>query len=185
MKEVIIARRYARALADLAREREAIPAVREDLHKLMDLLDPGSGSVSVPELLDFLRSPTVPEKEKVRLTDVVCEKVRIGAIVSDFLNVLIRRHRIGLLRQIALEFARYAADYEGVWTATVETAQPLPEPDATALRERLVAAFSTEVRMETRVREDLLGGVRVRMHDTLIDGSLRNRLDQIESQLER
>jgi F-type H+-transporting ATPase subunit delta len=139
----------------------------------------------VPELLDFLRSPTVPEKEKVRLTDVVCEKVRIGPVVSNLLNVLIRRHRIGLLRHIAGEFDRIAADYEGVWTASVETARPLAEDDVETLRRRLADAVGTEVRMETRVREELLGGVRVRMHDTLIDGSLRSRLDQLESQLER
>lgn len=183
MKENVIARRYARGLFEYAVEQDELAAVREHLESLADLLDPERGEISVPELLTFLRSPTVPMPEKIKLTDVICEKLSIGKTVSDFLNVLIQKNRIALTGFIAREFERISGQFETINNAVVESARPLTDEQIVAIREALAKALDGEVRILTRTNPRLIGGVRVQVEDLLFDGSLQHRLAKMDQQL--
>lgn len=183
MKENIIARRYARGLIQHAVEQDELAKVRADLEALADLLDPDRGDISVPDLLTFLNSPTVALDEKIKLTDVVCEKLAIGKTVSDFLNVLIDRNRVALTGFITREFERISQDFETVRNAVVESARPLTEEDEKSIRDALREAAGCEVRLLVRNNPRLLGGVRVRMDDLLLDGSLLHRMERMRQQI--
>lgn len=99
-QEDVIARRYAKGLAEHAAEENKVDEVRRDLGQLADLVDPYSGDYSIPELLDFLNTPVAHTTAKLEATDVIMEKIGVGKIVSDFLNALILHSRIGLLPRI-------------------------------------------------------------------------------------
>jgi len=185
MNETLIAARYARGLAEHAHEQGELKPVRQDLHRLADLLDPNRGEISAPELVDFLRSPTVPQNEKIQVTDVVCEKLAIGKTVSDFLNVLIRRNRIALIEAITQQYDRFAGAFEATRNAEVETARPLGEAQRQALEQALAQAAGAPVRMTVKVNPRLIAGLSVRMGDTLLDGSLRSRLRRLTHRLTR
>jgi F-type H+-transporting ATPase subunit delta len=183
MIENVIARRYARGLADLAVERDEVEAVRQDADNLADLLDPERGDFSVPELLAFLRSPTVPEAQKVHVTDQICEALKIGKTVSDFLNVLIAKNRVGLIANIVREYDRLAAAIQETRNAIVETAYPLSGKQEKALREALEKATGASVRLDVRENRALLAGLRVRLEDMLLDESIDNHLRRLASRL--
>lgn len=183
MIENVIAMRYARALAELAAEQEAFDQTRDDLNLLADLLDPDRGELEESDLRDFLGSPTVPLAEKIKVTDVLCEKLQIGKLVSDFLNVLIRRYRILLTGRIAREFVKIASRLESIQTAHVESARLLGEEQINRLTQALETATGSKVRLEARVREDLLGGARIRIGDKLVDGTIAARLKRLSARL--
>jgi F-type H+-transporting ATPase subunit delta len=183
MKENIIARRYAEALAQHAVENNELDSVREDLDALADLLDPERGDISVPELLAFLHSPTIPQVEKVKLTDVLCEKINIGKSVSDFLNVLIKKNRIALTPFIAREFDRIAGGLTNVVTASVETARKLSGDQLAELQKLIAEASGAEVRLTQKINPKLIAGFRVQMGDILLDGSVENRLQRLGARL--
>ena len=183
MKENVIARRYARGLAEYAVERGELESVLQDLETLADLLDPNRGEVSVPELLLFLQSPTVALNDKVKMTDILFEKLRIGKTVSGFLNILIDKGRVALTGFIAREFERLAGEYAEVQTAVVETARPLTEAQQDALRKALAHACGADVRLLVHTKPELLSGARVRMGDMLFDGSVQSRLARLEAKI--
>jgi F-type H+-transporting ATPase subunit delta len=183
MIENVIARRYARGLAEYAAEQDELDAVRSQLEALSDVLDPSRGEVSAPELLDWLRSPRVTPEKKIQVTDVLCAKLEIGKTVSEFLNVLIRRNRVGLMPRIARFFESMAAEMDQVLAAEVETARALDEQETERLRGALETALGSPVRMLVRERPELRGGVRVRAGDQLLDGSLAARLARLEASL--
>jgi len=181
MNENVIAKRYAKGLAAFAQEQGKLKEVLEDLRGLADLLDPERGDISVPELLDFLRSPTVQLAEKIKLTDVICEKLSIGKEVSDFLNVLIKKNRIALIGILERQYERIASELNAECQAVVSTARPLSAGQQEALRAALAAATGKAISLRVEEDKSLIAGVRVRMSDIMLDGSFAARLDKMES----
>lgn len=183
MIENVIARRYAKALAEAAVRNNELDKVSDDLNLLADMIDPWRGDISVPELTELLGSPTVHVNEKIRITDVICEKLKFGKLVSDFLNVLILHDRVGLTGRIAREFGRVTERLEEVSTAEVETAEPLGEAQRKHLQEALSKVQGRSVRLVVTTNAKLLAGLRVKIGDILYEGSLRGRLERISSAL--
>lgn len=183
MIEAVIANRYARGLAEYAHEQGELETVKTDLDRLADIMDPGLGEISVPELMDFLRSPTVPEEEKIKLTDIVCDQLDIGKATSDFLNILILRSRIGLVPFIVRAYSRIAAEINEVLGAVVETARPLSEKQREDLRAALAEATGATVCIEERLQPEIISGLRVRLDDTMLDGSALGRYKRLEALL--
>lgn len=183
MNDNVIARRYAKGLAQVAAEQNELAQVREDLAALADLMDPERGDISVPELLDCMLTPTIPVAQKIQVTDVLCEKLKIGKTVSDFLNVLIENGRVGICGRIATEFEKIASQFESTAIAVVETARPLTDEQQKALRTLLQEKTGQTVHLRVRKKPELLGGVRVKIGDLVLDGSIQNRLQRLETRL--
>ena len=185
MNESVIASRYANGLASHAREQDALEDVRADLNTLADLLDPERGEIAVAELPDLLASPAIPDEDKIRITDTLCVKLEIGQIVSQFLNVLIRKKRIDIVGEIARQYDKIASEMQGVSNAYAETAAPLSTEQEEALRTALAEATGQRVQLLVRVDPDLLAGLRVRLADRVVDGTLAGRLERLAERLGR
>jgi len=183
MNEDIIARRYAQGLVEVAAERKELAEVGSDLAALADVLDPARGEISVPELLDSLLTPTIPVAQKVKVTDVLCDKLKIGKTVSDFLNVLIEKGRVDLASAITNEYDRLSANFSATMTAQIETAKPLTTQQEKELQILLTEKTKRTVSLKVKTNPSLIGGLRVQMGDLVLDGSIENRLQRLETRL--
>lgn len=182
-QEDVIARRYAKGLAQYAVEMDRIAEVRGDLGTLADLMEPYSGDFSVPELLDFLNTPVATEKDKLDATDVILEKLGIGKIVSDFLNVLIVHNRVGLINRINRQFNVIVADLTQEHAAAVFTARPLTEDQLRRLAEALEKALDAKVRLVQQVEPGLLAGARIEVDGHVVDGTALGKLESMRRKL--
>ncbi|MBP5234109.1 MAG: ATP synthase F1 subunit delta [Planctomycetes bacterium] len=183
MIEEVIARRYAKALATAAFEKNALDDVSKDVRLLADIFIPGIGDVYVPEFADFLQTPTVLLRDKLKMTDELCAKIGIGELVSNFLNVLIRRNRTRLIARVVRHYLTLAAKLKNVQEAFVYSAAPLSD----AQRERLEAALTKKLGKPTKtvckVVPGLLAGQRIRIGDVLLENSVQGRLSRLERAL--
>lgn len=182
-QEEVIARRYAVGLAECAGEESGVEEVRRDVGRLAEVLDPRAGAGHVPEFLDFLNSPTIPPADKLRAAAGVTEKMGLGKVAADFLGVLIRHGRVGLMPRIARAFADIAGAMTGDLTAVVRTARPLSEDQAVRLTQALSAAFGGTVRLHQQVEPGLLAGAKVTVGDKTFDGSVLGRLENLKQRL--
>jgi len=183
MIEDTLAARYAAALIGIARDKGTLDRIQAEMETLADIFAPDRGAINVPELGTLLGMPRIPLAEKIRITDVMLEELDFTAEAGNLLNVLIKRRRIALVGPIAAQVRRRVAAEKGVAAATVETARPLTDAQREALAKALAQAVGRDVDLAVRDNPDLLGGVRVRMGDTLIDGSLDGALDRLETKL--
>ena len=183
MNENVAAMRYAKGLAEVAADAGQVREVRDNLEFLGDLLDPRSGDISLPEFLEFLRSPTVTEQAKLELTNAVLEKVGIGKIVSNFLGVLVTHNRVALLPRIVRDYDTVADQLTGEATASVESARPLTDKQRADLADALAKAAGQPVHLLARVEPALVGGVRIHMRDSMIDATILGRLQRLASRL--
>ncbi len=182
-QDAILAKRYAKGLAEEAQAVGEMAEVRQDLETVAALLDDRHGDAPGRELLGFLSAPAVRVEDKVRAATNILEAVGVGPTVTRFFSLLIRHRRTGVLPLIIEEFSTVASELTGECTALVETARPLTEEQQGRLESVLASALGGIVRVRQRVVPGLLAGARIRIGDRTIDGSVLGRLETLRSRL--
>lgn len=120
----------------------------------------------------FLTDPGVPLARKEEVLDRALE----GAppITASLMKVLVRDRAVKLIAEVARRLSRMAQAAEGYRQVEVITAQPLPEQLVAELEGKLATAGPVRIRQV--VDPGILGGLRIRIGDTMVDGSLRRRV---------
>ena len=170
-----VARPYAKAAFEYARDNSALDTWSEALGFL--------GQVVVnEELRHFLNSPKLENAQKVSLL--------VGMLPSQpdetferFLANLARQNRLVALKAIAEQFEKLRAEHEQRIDVTVTSAFKLDSKQKTKLTNALKKRLNREISITTLVDKSLIGGVVLRAGDTVIDGSIRGRLNRLSEAL--
>jgi F-type H+-transporting ATPase subunit delta len=168
------ARRYARAVFDLARDDAGREAWQRDLAVMSDRL-------GTSEVLSLVGNPAVTTAAKQALVDQAL--ARMDRLRLHLAYLLIERGRLAELPAIAAEYNRLIRDHRGIAEAEVTTAVPLSESDARDVQQKLAAMTGKQIVLREKVDPSIIGGLIVRIGDRLIDGSLATRLESLRSQL--
>jgi F-type H+-transporting ATPase subunit delta len=174
MVSEIVARRYAEAYFQLARDAGRIEAWGGDLARAAEMLEQ-------PAVAEAMRNPRVPIGDRVRLvlnlTDGLEEETR------NLVRLLVERGRTGVLPAVLERYRALADEASGVTrvdvTAAVPLNQNLEREIRTALSQRLGGSIHTTVRQDPSI----IGGLIIRIGDRVIDSSVRTRLQQLRAAL--
>ncbi|MEE2691387.1 MAG: F0F1 ATP synthase subunit delta [Pseudomonadota bacterium] len=170
-----IAERYADALFDLARESESIEAVEADLKALKAAI---AGS---PELRAFLASPLYGAEDQQRAVAAVAGKAGFTPLVSNFLALVAKNRRLFALDPMIRAFIERLAKHRGEVSAEALSAAPLSEDHLKRLRSEIEAMVGKAVNLTVGVDPELLGGLVVKVGSTMIDSSLKTKLNRLKS----
>lgn len=170
-----IARPYAEAAFDLARDANALPVWSEMLRLAAD--------VAADERMHAaLASPKLTAGDKEALFLSICGE-RLSPEGRNFVRVLIEAERIDLLPQIRELFEERKNDVEGTAKARIESAFPLDAGELASLTTALEKRFGRKIEATVDVNPSLLGGARISVGDTVIDGSVAGKLVLMGQQL--
>jgi F-type H+-transporting ATPase subunit delta len=172
-----IARRYAKALFDLAVEADKVEAWAESLVALQKAVEDS------PELHALLASPVYTREQRQGLALQLAAALGLEPAPTSLLGLLAERNRLGYLGGIADVFGRLADEKLGRVRARVTSAVPLAEGEVEALSARLAAAARAQVMVERVVDPALLGGVVAQVGSFVYDGSLRSQLEDLRKNL--
>jgi F-type H+-transporting ATPase subunit delta len=176
MAELSVVRRYARALFDTAQRSQSIQQVEDDLKGVDQTLR------GMPQLQRILRAPTIAGPRKRELAEKVFG-TRVSPLTLRFVTLVIDRRRESVLSQVYPEFRRLANAARNLLPVEVTSAVPLTDPERDALVKSLTARTGKSIQLQASVDPELLGGMVVRMGDTIIDGSVRAKLRQLRAHL--
>ncbi len=176
---LVLARRYAKALIDLAREQGKVDEVGEDLAKITKVFSESH------DLANAFSDPTVSTQVKGEVLEKVLEKSNIQNLTLKFLQVLLEKHRILGLKEINQAYTEYADNLANRMRARVVTAVPLDKDEEKNVRAALERMSGKEVVVEMEVDESLLGGMVAYMDGQVYDGSLSNQLHQVKESLRK
>ncbi len=170
-----VARRYARALLELALDKGDPAGFGRDLRLAADLWE------AQAELQKVLAHPAVPAERKSAIAGAIFK----GApdLLSRLLQLLIERQRTRLLPDIARAYATFWNARRNVVAAHAVTASLLAAEQADALAKALGRAVGKTVELENTVDATVLGGVLVEMEGRTFDGTVRGRLDRLRHRL--
>lgn len=171
-----VAQVYARALLGLAEEAEAAESVLEELEGLRALLD------RLPELESLFASPLVEAEDKARMLE---ERLRgrAGDLVVDCLQVMNRKGRLGLARELVTAYRELYEEARGIVGVRVVTAVPLTDEQRREIAEVASRITGKRARLDEAVDPSLLGGVVLYADDRKLDASVRRRVEEVGERL--
>jgi F-type H+-transporting ATPase subunit delta len=171
-----IARPYAEAAFHTARERNELPVWSQMLRFV-------SSVVAEPRMHAALDNPRLSAGDKEALLLSVCGE-RIDALGRNFVRVLVEADRIGVLPEISGLFEQLKNDADGVALARIDSAFPLSEAQVAELRGALEKRFGKTIEATVSVDPALIGGARIIVGDTVIDGTIAAQLGAMATQLQ-
>ncbi|MBN1614395.1 MAG: ATP synthase F1 subunit delta [Deltaproteobacteria bacterium] len=172
-----IAKRYARALFDIAAEDNLYEKYHQELIDFVSLLEGNK------DLKEFLFNPIVDQDAKKAVVGTVIGKMDLSKVSANFFRLLVDKQRIGILGEIEVCYRQFMDDALKMVRVRIETAYPLSEGQMDKMKTGLAAATGKTVEMDVAVEESLLGGIVVRIGDTCYDGSIKTQLNNISKLL--
>jgi F-type H+-transporting ATPase subunit delta len=170
-----IARPYAEAAFRLAREQNALPVWAETLRFLGVV-------VAEPKVATALDNPNLSSGDKVSLLLSLAGD-RLSREGRNFVRVLVDADRVALLPQIAVLFGALKDEAEGVARARIDSAFPVTDAQLADLTAALEKRFGKKIEATVAVDPSLIGGARITVGDTVIDGTVQARLAAMARQL--
>ncbi len=176
MRDTTIARNYAETLFELARRHDAVEPYGEGIETVARLLDEN------PRFREFIETPRIAAADKKR----VVRKAFEGSLPRPFLNFLlvtVDKRRQRLLRAIAREYHDLVDQHLDRVHVEVTVARPMDDATLAEVSGRLSALLGKTAIPHVRVKPAVLGGLVVRAGDTIYDGSVRRRLENMRRRL--
>jgi F-type H+-transporting ATPase subunit delta len=176
MSNSMVAKRYALALFQIAKDTQLLGVVEEELRVVKEVM------LYNTDLKAVLKSSKLSmDKKKEILKEAFAS---VNAFVLNTLLILIDRHREDEIVEVANQYFMLANEAAGVAEAKVYSTRELTDEE----REAISAVFAAKVgkkslRIENIVDSELLGGVKLRIGNRIYDGSLRGKLDRLERKL--
>ena len=170
-----MAGRYATALFDLARETNAIDAVKADLERFDALVAESS------DLARLVRSPVFSADEQLQALSAVLDRAGIGGLAARFLKLVTTNRRLFAVRDMVRGYRELVAQHKGEATAEITVAEPLKDDHIAALRSALKAVSGKDVDLNVKVDPAIIGGLVVKLGSRMVDTSLRTKLNAIKN----
>lgn len=169
-----VASRYAEALFRLAKTRGVLAAVQADVERLAAAC---GASGSLARLFDE-RLPLESRRALAR-----AETAALTPLVQDFVELLFDKRRVEVLRELGAAFHRRMLEERGAAEGVVESARPLADSDLADLARALGPRLGKTLTLKNRTVPELIGGVRVLVASSMIDASVRGRLEGLRKDL--
>jgi F-type H+-transporting ATPase subunit delta len=168
-----MAGRYATGLFDLARETDAIDAVKADLERFDALIAEST------DLNRLVRSPVFSAEEQLRALSAVLDKAGIGGLAAKFLKLVTTNRRLFAVRDMVRAYREMVAKHKGEAIAEVTVAEQLKDEHLGALRAALKSVSGKDVDLAIKVDPAIIGGLVVKLGSRMVDTSLRTKLNAI------
>ena len=172
-----IAEVYGRSLFEVASEHDKTDEIREQLGQFADAL------AEDRSMMTFFFSPYFSTEEK---KDGL-EKTVEGAepVFQNFLELLLEKHRMPVIHRIRRDYDELWREENKLLPVQVTTAVELDEETVKSLGDRIEESTGQRVDLTSEVKPDIIGGIVLRVGNSVLDASIRNRLEQLRRQVAR
>jgi F-type H+-transporting ATPase subunit delta len=168
---VTIARPYAVAVFRLAKEKSA-------LAKWSEMLGFASAIAANAQMASIIEDPKLPSTEVEKMFLSVSGD-KLDASGQNLIKLLVEYGRLALLPEIAASFEELKAQDEGTLEAEITAADKLSDAQVKTLVDQLKSKFGKNVEATVTVDPEIIGGIKIVVGDTVIDASVRGRLQEL------
>jgi F-type H+-transporting ATPase subunit delta len=172
-----LAKRYAHALIDLAREAKQVDRVAAEIGELATVF------AASPALTDFFANPTMAPAAKAEALGELLSRAGVEGLTADFARLLLAKHRLLGLPEIARAFRDQWDNLHNRVRARLVSAFPLGPEETARARKALSAISGKEVVLAVEVDPGIIGGLVAHVGGNIYDGSIRNQLAQFAERM--
>ncbi|MFZ0241727.1 MAG: F0F1 ATP synthase subunit delta [Desulfobacterales bacterium] len=179
MKNLAIARRYAKALLLIGKEDGQADSYRDELSAV-------AGLIAEDRALDqALSNPLYDAEGRRRVLTTVIERLGLSRVMSSFLTLLFNKRRIGFIGQISQFYEKMADELKGVAQASLLSATELSAETVEKIRDALSQRTGKDIVLKVEQDPSLIGGIVTRIGDLVLDGSIKSQLANMRESLKR
>ena len=171
------ANRYSLALYELANESNIISKVEENSDSLLKLI------LTNKEFNSLIKDPTMSQDNLKNVINKISENFNLEILFKNFLNFLISKRRFFYVEKILKSFNEICSEKRGELKAEIRSAKELSQDEIDKITEELSSNFKSKIKLNYNHDKDLIGGLVVQVGSTMIDTSIKNKLQQIENKM--
>ena len=171
------ANRYSLALYELASEASVITKVEENSNSFLELIS------NSKDFRNLIKDPTLCQEILENVINKISENFNLESLFKNFLNFLILKRRFFYIQQILISFNEICSEKKGELKAEIKSAKDLSQQEINKITEELSNTFKSKIKLNYNHDESLIGGLVVQVGSTMIDTSIKNKLQQIENRM--
>ncbi|MCB2169635.1 MAG: F0F1 ATP synthase subunit delta [Deltaproteobacteria bacterium] len=179
MKNLSIARRYAKALLLIGKENGQAETYREELDGVSQLVagDPGLGRA--------INNPLYNAADRGKVLEAVIQKLDLSKVMQSFLLLLFEKGRFGFLESVNDFYQKLADDLKGIARASLVSATELGDDTVDKIRAALSKRTGKDIILDVQQDPELIGGIVTKIGDLVLDGSIKTQLVNMRESLKR
>ena len=171
------ANRYSLALYELASEASVITKVEENSNSFLELIS------NSKDFRNLIKDPTLSQEILENVINKISENFNLETLFKNFLNFLILKRRFFYIQHILISFNEICSEKKGELKAEIKSAKDLSQQEINKITEELSNTFKSKIKLNYNHDKSLIGGLVVQVGSTMIDTSIKNKLQQIENRM--
>ncbi len=169
--------RYSLALYEISSEANSLNDVEQHSSAILNLIH------SCKEFNTLIKDPTENKENLILIVNKISDNFKINNLLKNFMNFLIVKRRFFYLEKILKSFLEICSEKRGEIKAEIQSAKELSNEDITKITEDLAKNFSSKMKLNFKYDKSLIGGLILKIGSTMVDTSVKNKLQQIEKKM--
>ena len=169
--------RYSLALYELASENNVISQVEDQSSSILNLIS------SSKDFSNLIKDPTNNQEDLQKVLNIISENNKFESLLKNFLNFLVIKRRFFYVEQILKSFIETCSKKRGELKAELKSAKELSSDEISKITNELTQNFSSKIKLNYKHDKSLIGGLIVQVGSTMVDTSIKNKLQQIENRM--
>ena len=171
------ATRYSLALYELAKESNQIDEVEKNCSSLIKLI------FNSDEFQSLIKNPTIKKDELNSTVLKISDQFKLNSLLIKFLSFLISKRRFFYVEEILKDFIETCSKKRGEIKAQLTSSKELSESEINRIKEELIKDFGSKIKLNYKHDASLIGGLIVQVGSTMVDSSIKNKLQKIENRM--
>jgi F-type H+-transporting ATPase subunit delta len=171
------AERYSLALYELASESSSLSQIEDQSSSILNLIS------SSKDFSNLIKDPTSNQEDLLKVINNISDNNKFDNLLKNFLSFLVTKKRFFYIEQILKSFIETCSQKRGELKAELKSAKELSSDEISKITDELTKNFSSKIRLNYKHEESLIGGLVVRVGSTMVDTSIKNKLQQIEHRM--
>ena len=177
MRKTTLAKRYAEALIDIGKEEQRYEQYGDELRKVASAFD------AAPVLYKVLLNPMYRVETRKAIVEELAGRLSLSEVMVKFLSLLVERRHIRLLDEITKQYSQMEDRLAGRLRVTVEVSAGVDASLVEAVKAKIAEESGNRVILTTRENPDLIGGLIIKIGNTIFDGSIKTQLERMKEKL--
>jgi F-type H+-transporting ATPase subunit delta len=169
--------RYSLALYELAIEANMLSEVEAHSASVINLI------TSSEDFKSLIKDPTNNKEDQLNALNKISEKYKLNELLTKFLSFLISKRRFFYIENILKNFIETCSIKRGELKAELISAKDLTENEVNNIKDELTKNFRSKIKLNYKHDASLIGGLIVQVGSTMVDTSIKNKLQQIENRM--
>jgi len=171
------AERYSLALLELSEENNLLSQIEDQSSSILNLIDQSE------DFSNLIKDPTTSQEDLLKVINTISENNKFESLFKNFLSFLIQKRRFFFIERILNSFIEICSRKRGELKAELKSAKELSNEEIAKITEELTKNFSSKIKLNYKHDESLIGGLVVQVGSTMVDTSIKNKLQQIENRM--